>query len=111
MTEYSIRVQDAIRDTYLRKNYGMSLFDYNNILDLQGRKCYLCQRSVNQFPKSLNVDHNHKTGLVRGLLCTNCNYLVGIIEKRGASTVENFIRNLASGYLNRDALKMIRDEE
>lgn len=66
------------RDSYLKRYYGMSLQDYKIMLDKQDGKCYICQRNAEEFTKNLCVDHDHKTGEVRGLLCNYCNkYLVG----------------------------------
>lgn len=47
---------------------------YDKMLAAQGGKCAICKRP----PKSrrLAVDHDHKTGKVRGLLCFRCNYRV-----------------------------------
>lgn len=46
--------------------------------DAQGAKCAICQKDESSFKNRLAVDHNHKTGKVRGLLCYRCNkFLVG----------------------------------
>jgi len=50
----------------------------------QGNKCAICNRPErfnNQFGvKSLAIDHDHKTGKIRGLLCSNCNRTLGLFE-------------------------------
>ncbi|QFG08643.1 endonuclease VII [Mycobacterium phage Vanisoa] len=57
--------------------YGITAEEYWEIYEHQGRRCYICQRS-NGKVKRLSVDHDHKTGIVRGLLCTMCNkYTLG----------------------------------
>lgn len=38
-----------------------------------GDKCAICQKPRSAFKKRLSVDHNHKTGKIRGLLCYSCN--------------------------------------
>jgi hypothetical protein len=63
-----------MRDTRYRRKYGITHDDYDRILLEHGHKCALCS---NPPEKSLNgrlaVDHCHATGVVRGLLCTDCN--------------------------------------
>ena len=67
----------AARDLYLRRKYGISQAVYEKMLALGGGNCWICQRPPKP-GKSLAVDHDHKTGQVRGLLDWQCNkYLVG----------------------------------
>jgi len=58
------------RHRYLVRAYGITQGEYDTILRNQGGKCGVCQRKPK---KNLAVDHNHKTGKVRGLLCYFCN--------------------------------------
>lgn len=65
------------RDSYLRRVYGISLAQYNEILEKQGGVCAICLKPPKQ-GKNLCVDHNHVSGEIRGLLDAYCNrYLVG----------------------------------
>src|SRR5260221_8875247 len=58
----------------------------------QNGKCGLCQKSENEFKRKLNVDHNHKTGQVRGLLCYRCNkYVIGRLDYEAARRVLNYL--------------------
>lgn len=57
------------------RRYGVSKPQWDFLSKIQGEKCKLCNRK----PKV--VDHNHKTGDVRGLLCYGCNTLVGLLER------------------------------
>ena len=65
----------------LKKQYGMTRDDYNKLLKDQGGTCRICKKAGQHFrqgkPLPLCVDHNHKTGKVRGLLCLNCNSGMG----------------------------------
>lgn len=61
------------RDRRLQRTYGISLEEYFQKLVDQDAKCALCLRHESNFKTSLAVDHNHKTGQVRGLLCYACN--------------------------------------
>ena len=58
--------------------YGMTEDKYQAIYEIQEKKCAICGSS----PKSLRlaVDHSHKTGYVRGLLCYRCNYALGLLR-------------------------------
>ena len=57
--------------------YGIDLVEYNKLLVKQKHSCYICKKHKDTFKKRLCVDHNHKTGKVRGLLCASCNYVLG----------------------------------
>ncbi|QFP95542.1 endonuclease VII [Mycobacterium phage GaugeLDP] len=57
--------------------YDITAEEYWAIYEFQGGRCYICQRA-NGKHKRLSVDHDHKTGIIRGLLCTMCNkYTLG----------------------------------
>lgn len=62
------------RDAYLRRVYGITEEDYENILLNQGGGCGICGKTKEQEGKHLAVDHDHVTRLVRGILCGYCNY-------------------------------------
>jgi hypothetical protein len=71
------RIQKG-REYHLKKTYGINLEQYDLLLKKQDNKCAICKRHSSEFPKRLSVDHDHKTGEIRGLLCTHCNrYVVG----------------------------------
>ena len=55
------------------KEYGLTAEDYWRIYEHQGRRCALCQRATGAV-KKLAVDHDHRTGYVRGLCCGPCNH-------------------------------------
>ncbi len=69
-----------LRIIKLRERYRMSLEDFEQLLEQQGRACAICQTSKpggrwNQFV----VDHCHETGRVRGILCSRCNRGLGAL--------------------------------
>lgn len=64
------------RDARLRRVFGVSSGDYAAILAEQGGGCALCGRTPPP-GRSLHVDHDHATGVVRGLLCFRCNAGIG----------------------------------
>ena len=65
----------------LRK-YGLTKEEYFAILDKQDGHCALCPATVSghNMTDLLLVDHCHKTNRVRGLLCQDCNLLLGCIK-------------------------------
>lgn len=62
------------RLNHLRRLYGLSQSDFQILLTYQKSKCAICKEV---FQKTPHVDHCHKTGKVRGLLCTLCNTSLG----------------------------------
>jgi hypothetical protein len=54
--------------------YGISLADYERMYAQQAGRCRICKRKPK---RGLCVDHSHVTGKVRGLLCNNCNCMIG----------------------------------
>lgn len=64
----------------LMKNYGITLNEYNHMLEEQQGCCACCGRHKSEFKRRLHVDHNHTTGQVRALLCTRCNPGLGYFE-------------------------------
>ena len=71
--EYNKKYPEKRKNSWLKYNYGITLDEYNEILESQNNKCDICKRAATSFKKMLAVDHNHKTGYIRGLLCTFCN--------------------------------------
>ena len=76
--------RDSVRRKLALKKYDMSLEDYDKLFAFQGGVCAICgkpepiQRSVSEQAR-LCVDHCHKTGMVRGLLCRRCNTAIGMM--------------------------------
>jgi hypothetical protein len=78
------------RDNMLRKKYGIDIETYERMLRAQDGVCAICRRP----PKTvrLNVDHDHKTGRVRGLLCFRCNkFQVGRHTLETAKAVYDYL--------------------
>ena len=62
----------------LKSNYGITLEDYDRMLEDQGGCCKVCGTSEPGSGKGrFAVDHNHNTGKIRGLLCSHCNTGLG----------------------------------
>jgi len=67
------------RDQALRYAYGINQNEYNVLLDKQKGGCAICGCKPNKRP--LSVDHCHKTGKVRGLLCQKHNVAIGLLNE------------------------------
>jgi DNA-binding transcriptional MerR regulator len=74
-----IRAQQV--DSRLRHRYGITLEEYEEMLERQDGRCAICRRPPPE-GKRLHVDHNHETGEVRGLLCSWCNTRLIALENR-----------------------------
>lgn len=68
--------KEHTKDLYLKRKYGISLGTYNTMFKNQNGSCAICKKPQSNFKKALSVDHDHKTGEVRGLLCFYCNKFV-----------------------------------
>lgn len=62
-----------------RKRYGLTWADRDALADAQGNLCGICGRPPEE-KKVLEVDHDHKTGAVRGMLCGRCNRGLGAFK-------------------------------
>jgi DNA-directed RNA polymerase subunit RPC12/RpoP len=78
------------RDYSLRYKYGITEEQYNQLLKKQKHKCAVCGKHEDEEKRKLAVDHNHRTGEIRGLLCTYCNHRVV-----GRWTDGNLLRKVA----------------
>lgn len=63
------------RDAHLRRTFGITQADYDELLARQGGGCGICGKPPGKI--SLHVDHDHETGEIRGLLCVGCNNALG----------------------------------
>jgi hypothetical protein len=85
-------------DRMVVKVYGIEPGEYERMYEEQGGVCFICRRA-NGRTKRLAVDHDHDTGLVRGLLCGPCNKFVGYVR----NSADAFRRGAA--YLDRAEIK------
>lgn len=69
---------------YCRRNvlrqYGITPAEYNRMFLAQDGLCAICSRPE-EGSKNLSVDHDHVTGVVRGLLCAKCNQGIGLLRE------------------------------
>ena len=65
-----------MRDLYYRRTYGLSADEVDAILVAQDGVCAICGQAPER-AASLHLDHDHRTGRLRGILCLNCNQALG----------------------------------
>ncbi len=102
------RRKEVAHGQRIEREYEISEEEYKILYEAQGGRCAICRRATGA-TKRLSVDHNHKTGEVRGLLCGPCNHMIGFI---GRDDPEVFDR--AAAYLReppaRDVLRCHRQQ-
>jgi len=86
---------DSTKNAQLRIKFNITLEQYNQIFYLQNHKCAICNDEC-KTGRKLAVDHDHKTGKIRGLLCMNCNNALGKFKDSKAilmKAIEYLIKN------------------
>lgn len=68
---------------HLKRAYGITLEYFNELLGSQNGECAICLTDNPQGAEQMrwNVDHDHKTGKIRGILCGVCNRTIGIAKE------------------------------
>lgn len=66
-------------NTWLIREYNINIDDYDNMLKNQNHKCAICFTDEPLGRGRFHVDHCHSKGHVRGLLCTSCNMMLGLV--------------------------------
>lgn len=69
------------RASNLKRWYGITLAEYDRLLVQQNYCCAICNIPQEKLSRRLDIDHNHKSGQVRGLLCSSCNTTLGKINE------------------------------
>lgn len=95
---------EAHRNYALRVRYGITLQEYRELLEKQNGVCAICGRGPGK--RSLHVDHCHKTGKVRALLCNGCNTTLGKVGD-DTTVLEGLIRYLKTHQTPPTPLNMV----
>lgn len=91
--------KDTNRAGHLKRVYGITIDQYNELLESQDHCCAICRKHESEFNKRFSVDHAHTKsdwvpeGMIRGLLCFSCNHLV-VGRHTDAKIFENASRYL-----------------
>jgi|11_taG_2_1085331.scaffolds.fasta_scaffold00723_18 hypothetical protein len=95
---YTKKYKEKHYANQLKRLYGIGLHEYNLMLTEQKGKCACCGIHQNELTRNFAVDHDHDTGLIRGLLCGNCNTAIGKL----GDNIEGLMRAL--NYLEKHEL-------
>ena len=96
---YKANHKDYYRNRSLVLKYNLTLPEYNGMLASQQGACAICLRPPTTRP--LHVDHEHSSGVIRGLLCFRCNYGLSWFRENPA-----WLENAAAYLRERDGVWM-----
>lgn len=87
-----------------RWKYGLSAYEFDSLFDAQGRRCPVCYSTESNVKRGWQVDHDHVSGAIRGVLCGMCNPMLGL-----AQDDPDRLRR-AAAYLDADIAKQCDNE-
>lgn len=95
------RGKEYQRGIFLRNKYGLAPEEYDAMIASQGGGCAVCHAPESKKgrcgkPIHLSVDHDHESGVVRGLLCNDCNRAIGLLgdnSERVRAALDYLVRN------------------
>ena len=85
------------QESYFKTKYNISKEVRDQMLVEQDNKCAICRLSLSSNGSHTHTDHNHQTGKIRGILCTNCNRGLGHFNDSGdnlQAAIEYLRRNV-----------------
>jgi len=85
---YTSNSPEYKRNDMLKRHYGITLQDYNDLFNAQKGCCAICGRHQSLIKKTFCVDHDHLTNEIRGLLCHSCNRGLGLL----GDTLESLLK-------------------
>lgn len=71
------QIRQQKREYHLKYKYDITLENYKKMFEEQGGVCAICGKTQTEFKRAFDIDHDHETGKVRGLLCNSCNTALG----------------------------------
>lgn len=92
-------------DNIMRKQYGISTEQFAELLEFQGGGCAICAKPIENIRRRMNIDHDHETNKVRGILCTGCNTGIGHLgdNTEGLKRALYYLENTPfDEYLNKE---------
>jgi hypothetical protein len=106
--EYNNKNKDKTRKrnaAYWRKHkYGLTQEQYKDMILSQNNECAICKKPSH---KTLYIDHDHKTGKVRGLLCHECNTGIGFFNEDidSLTNAVKYLKSFPANYRNNKNLE------
>ena len=80
-TENKEKIDTDKRKSALKNNFGITIEQFNEMSKNQDNRCGICNNLFTaRKPFNPNVDHNHATNKIRGLLCGQCNRSIGLLR-------------------------------
>lgn len=76
----------------IKQRYNLSKENYEKQYNIQKGLCFICNEKETRFNGKLCVDHNHKSGVIRKLLCHKCNIGVGCMEDKTKEILNKFLK-------------------
>ncbi len=88
------------RQAWLMRQYGLTIGDHESLVAAHDNRCAICKVQADD-GKPLHIDHDHKTGRVRGLLCGHCNRGIGLFRDNPAvlRRAIEYLRGVEEGEL------------
>ena len=87
---YRMKNPEKLKEERLKRNHGLTMEEYNQLIQLQNNRCVICTEEFNTKDRRACVDHNHKTGKIREILCNQCNSALGFL-KENIATMQSMI--------------------
>jgi hypothetical protein len=74
------RVEGYMKSYLMKRSYGILPHQFESMMKNQDYKCAICGIHKDNYKKEFAIDHCHNTNKIRGLLCTNCNTGIGMLQ-------------------------------
>lgn len=94
-----LRVNESARRHLLQKKYGLTMEGFEALVAKQQGACASCGRAFGTTPSTRpNVDHDHETGEIRGVLCHGCNAGIGLLgdSMEGVQQALNYLQKVSN---------------
>lgn len=88
----------------IKGTYGITEQEYSKMFLDQEGKCGICFSALIFRDRATHIDHNHETGIVRGLLCHNCNTAIGLL-KEDTEIMKNAIKYMSEAGMSKGKKK------